>query len=171
MRLFALPFLVACAKPVPIQETPIIKPAANYAVTPNGTTILSWRLEHSDRESIRTATSNNTRITDFEHVAHPTKDTSVVLLVELFTGRVSFSEDNETVTHTAPMKLDVRVLDHGGYRIDRVRCMGPHYQLAAPGEAPEEMMLMCDFRAWKPGANVGFTITAWGRGAIEGDRR
>ena len=170
MRLLALPILVACAEPAAIQETSIIKPAADYAVTPNGTSILSWTLEQSDRESIRAATSNQIQQTDFEHVAHPTKDTSVVLLVELVTGRVVFVEDNVTVTNTAPMKLDVRVLDHGGYLIDRPRCIGPHYQLAAPGEAPE-MVLTCDFKAWKPGANVAFTITASGRGAIEGDRR
>lgn len=171
MRRVVLSLLAACAKPVPIQETRIITPAADYAVTPNGTSILSWQLDQSDRASIRNATASETRLTDIEHVAHPTKDSSVVVLVELVTGRVAFSEDNETVIHTAPMKLDVRVLDHGGYLIDRPRCTGPHYQLAAPGEAPEEMVLICDFKATKPGANVGFTVNAWGRGAVEGDRR
>jgi len=170
MRLLALLLLGACAEPAPIQETPIIKPAADYAVTPNGTSILSWRLEQSDRESIRAATSNQIQLTDFEHVAHPTKDTSIVLLVELVTGRVVFSEDNETVTHTVPMKLEVRVLDHGGYLIDRPRCIGPHHQLVAPGEPPE-MVVTCDFKAWKPSANVAFSITASGRGAIEDPRR
>jgi len=171
MRLLPL-LLTACSTTASVQGTAVVAPAPapSPVATPHGTPVLSWELKQSDRASIRTGLAFEPRRMSMSYVARPTPDTSVTLAIELTSARVTFSEDNEPVTHTAPIKLDVRVLDSGGYKFERVRCMGPHYQLAAAGQTPEEMLMHCWFRVTKPNANVGFTIYAWGNGTINDGR-
>lgn len=145
-------------------------PAPSPVETPHNTQVLDWDLQQSDRASIRTGIAFEPRRMSMAYVARPTPDTSVTLAIELTSARVTFTEDDVPVTHTAPIKFDVRVLDGGGYQFERVACMGPHYKLAAAGQTPEEMVMHCWFRVTRPNANVGFTIYVWGNGSISDGR-
>lgn len=127
------------------------------AVTPNGTSILSWDLTRSDRLTIRNATTSDHQLIDFEH-AMP--EMSIVLGVELVTATVRYYEAGRLETRTAPIALELRVADNGGYLIDRAGCTGPHYELA------NNMLLTCDFAAMEPGSEAGFTVHARGDGSM-----
>ena len=134
-----------------------------------GTQILDWQLAQSDRETIRQAAASSVKAQDIDYVAHPTDDTEVKLKVHLETATVKFEEGGRQVTHTAPIKLSVVVVDNGNFTLklsDR-NCAGPHYQLAAPGDAPDEMLMDCYFHAKKPNYDVGFFIFAYGAGKID----
>lgn len=140
---------------------------SNPDATPNGTTVLSWTLDQSDRASIRSAKQSERSVKDIDYVAKPTDDTEIKLAVHLETATVVFAEDEAEVTHTAPIKLEVKVSDNGDYTLHDGKCMGPNYELAAPGEAPRDMILHCVVKARKPGADVGFTLYAYGDGRID----
>ena len=140
---------------------------SNPNPTPNGTTVSSWELARSDRAAIRGARTSDAATKKLAYVAHPTDDTAVELALELETATVVFEEDGKEVTHAAPIKLRVDVVDNGDFTIGEGKCMGPHYALAAPGQAPRDMILHCVFKATKPSYDVSFTIYAYGDGRID----
>ena len=141
----------------------------NPDATPAGTQILDWKLEQSDREAIRHAATSDVKAQDIDYVAHPTDDTEIKLKIHLETATVSYQEAGTEQKHTAPIKLSIVVVDNGNFTIKEStrKCGGPHYQLAAPGELPLEMLMDCTFHATKPRFDVGFMIYAWGSGKID----
>ncbi len=139
----------------------------NENPTPAGATILSWELSQSDRESMRSAKLADVKVQDLEYTAHPTDDSSVKVKVHLETATVVFVEAGSENTHSSPTKLSLTLVDGADYTLDRGKCMGPHYKLAAPGEAPREMILHCIVKATKPNADVSFSFYAYGDGRID----
>lgn len=138
----------------------------NENPTAAGTSILAWELAQSERASIRTAKTSDVKVQEVDYTAHPTEDTAVKVKVHLETATVVFEEDGKEVTHTAPIKLGLTLVDGADYTLDDGRCMGPNYKLAAPGEAPRDMLLHCTVNATKPNAQVNITIYAYGDGTI-----
>lgn len=143
---------------------------SNPNPTAAGTTILSWELAQSDRETIRSAKLSETTVKDFDYEAHPTDDTTVVVAVHLETATTVFTEAGEQVTHRTPVKLSLKLVGGADFTLGNGRCMGPHYKLAAPGEAPRDMILHCIVKAKKPRYDVSFTIYAYGDGTIDDGR-
>lgn len=130
--------------------------------TAAGTRVIDWKLAQSDRESIRSATTAEVVKKEVPFTSHPTKDSTVVLTLRLETATVTFTEDGKPTTHTAPISVSADVVEGGGYTFGATQCSGPHYQLAAPGEAPREMLLQCSVRVKKSDADVLVSFTARG---------
>ena len=141
----------------------------NPNATKPGTQILDWKLEQSDRETIRHAATSEVKVQDIDYVAHPTEDTDIKLKIHLETATVTYQEAGQQEKHAAPIKLSIVVVDNGNFTVKEStqKCSGPHYQLGAPGEAPHEMLMNCYFHATKPNYDVGFHIYAWGAGKID----
>lgn len=135
--------------------------------TAAGTRVIDWKLAQSDRESIRGATTAEVAKKDVPFTAHPTPDSTVVLALHLEVATVTFTEDGKPATHTAAISVSADVTENGGYSFGTPQCAGPHYQLAAPGEAPREMMLMCNVRVKKSDADVLISFTVRGDGKVE----
>ena len=139
----------------------------NSNPTPAGTVVLDWKLAQADREPIRAAKTTDVQTKDVEYIAHPTDDTNVKLQVHLETATVAFEEAGSQVTHRAPIALVVKVVDGNDFTIGNGKCGGPNYQLAAPGEAPRDMLMDCRFKATKPSFDVGFMIFTYADGRID----
>jgi hypothetical protein len=139
----------------------------NENPTPSGANILAWDLSQAERESVRAAKTSDVNVQDIDYTAHPTEDTSVKVKIHLETATIVFNEGGGERTHSSPIKIGMTLVDGADYTLDRGKCMGPHYKLAAPGEAPRDMILHCIVKATKPNAQVSFTIYAYGDGKID----
>lgn len=142
-------------------------PKKEATVTAVGARVVDWKLAQSDRESIRIAPTSDVISQQKQLTSHPTNDSTVVLKVSAEFATVTFSEDGKDVTHSAPVSLTAEVVEGGGYTFGAVNCSGPHYQLAAPGETPREMLLQCSVRVKKADADVLINLTARGDGTLE----
>ncbi len=138
----------------------------NENPTAAGASILSWDLSQAERVSIRTAKTSDVKVQDVEYIATAGGD-PIKMKVHLETATVVFSEADAERTHASPIKLGVTVVDGADYTFSNAKCMGPDYKLAAPGEAPRDMILFCTVKAKKPNADVGFMIYAYGDGTID----
>lgn len=142
----------------------------NEHPTPAGASILAWDLSQAYRVSIRSAKTSDVKIQDLDYTAHPTDDSSVKVKVHLETATVVFTESGREVTHTSATRIELTLVDGADYTLGNGKCMGPHYKLAAPGDAPRDMILHCIVKATKPNDDVSFTIYAYGDGTIDDGR-
>ena len=139
----------------------------NPSPTAVGATVLDWKLSQSDRVSIRSAKRSEPSKKSVAFTAEPSKDTKVQLALDVELATVTFEEDGQQTTHTAPVALSGKVVDGADFTLGPAACQGPHYQLAAPGQAPREMVLMCTLRAKKPNVDALITVTLYGDGRVE----
>lgn len=146
--------LVACSK-------------KNENPTKAGASILAWELKDAERESIRAAKTSDAKVADVDYTAKLTDDSRVKVKVHLETATVVFAEGGQEVTHASPIKLGVTLVDGADYTLAPGKCMGPDYKLAAPGEAPRDMILLCTVKATKPNTEASFMIYAYGDGTID----
>ena len=138
----------------------------NTNPTPAGTTILSWDLTQSDREAMRSAKLGDVKVKDIDYTAMAA-DTPVNVKLHVETATVVFTEGGAERTHTSPTKMQITLADGKDFTFSGGRCMGPHYKLAAPGDAPRDMILHCTVKATKPSYDVSLTIFAYGDGTID----
>src|SRR5688500_14359991 len=115
----------------------------NENPTPSGANILAWDQTQAERESIRTAKTSDVKVQGLECAAQPAEDTAGKVKVRLETATVVMTEDGKEVTHAAPIKLGLTLVEGADYTFSDGKCFGPHYKLAAPGEAPHDMILHC----------------------------
>ena len=139
---------------------------SNPNPTKAGATILTWQIGDSDRTTIRTAKLTDIKVADYDYDA-VTADTKVKLKVHLETATAVFVEDGKEVTHTAPTKLEVKVVDANDFTLSTKTgaCGGPHYDMALPPS--RDMILTCRVIAKKPSYDVGFWLYAYGDGRID----
>ncbi|MCA9620586.1 MAG: hypothetical protein KC731_16300 [Myxococcales bacterium] len=130
-----------------------------------GDVVLQWDLKESDRASIRSAELADHETFDLHYQGTVTNDAKIDVEVHLKTAKATFEEDGKTVTHAAPVKLSMKVVDAKGFALSKPSCSGPHYTLDLPPAS--DMILHCVVRANKPNRDVSFSLYAYGDGHID----